>query len=192
MMVELERRALTTDLLASRGNALAVSGLGSATWDLFAAGDHRNNLYTWGGMGLAVPLTLGLALSQTERRILCITGDGEMMMGIGSLAVVANQAPTNLSILVLDNESFGETGKQTGLTAGPTDIESISRGSGISQTCTVRERREIADLAQFLFHQTGPLLAVAKIAHKDAPWALPEKDGASIARRFREAVISRS
>src|SRR5918992_1072381 len=118
----IQRRALVADLLKLRGNALVVPGLGSPTWDCFAAGDSPEYLYSWGGMGLCVPTALGLALAQPNRRILALTGDGEMMMGIGSLAVVADQAPVNLAILVLDNESFGETGRQTGLTASKTDI----------------------------------------------------------------------
>ncbi len=189
MIDSLERRPLVAEVLGERGDALVVAGLGSPTWDLFAAGDRPENLYTWGGMGLALPTALGLALAVPERRVLCITGDGEIMMGIGSLAVVANQAPENLAILVLDNESFGETGQQRGLTAGPTDIAAIAAGAGISATMTVRAGNQVADLAQFLFAAVGPRLAVAKIALTEEPWALPEKDGATIARRFREAIM---
>jgi thiamine pyrophosphate-dependent acetolactate synthase large subunit-like protein len=107
---KIQRRPFVAELLKRRGDALIVAGLGSPTWDCFASGDRPEYLYTWGGMGLCVPTALGLALAQPSRRILALTGDGEMMMGIGSLAVVADQAPSNLAILVLDNESFGETG----------------------------------------------------------------------------------
>lgn len=184
----IRRRELVSALLARRAGALVVPGLGSPTWDCFAAGDSPEYLYSWGGMGLAVPTALGLALAQPGRRVMALTGDGEMMMGIGSLAVVAAQAPENLAILVLDNESFGETGRQTGLTAAGTDLCGIARGAGIARTLTVTALDQLDDLAELMFAAPGPGFAVAKIALTEEPWALPEKDGAVIARRFRAAI----
>jgi len=182
------RRPFMAELLAHRGNSLIVTGLGSPSWDCFAAGDSPEYLYSWGGMGLAVPTALGVALSQPDRRVLCVTGDGEILMGIGSLGVVADQAPVNLAILVLDNESFGETGRQRGLTSGRADIAAVAKGFGIARTVTVTEHGAVSELAELLFKAPGPVLAVAKIALTDDPWALPEKDGAAIARRFRAAL----
>ena len=124
---KIARRPFVAELLRHRGDALIATGLGSATWDCFAAGDSPEYLYSWGGMGLAVPTALGLALAQPGRRVVAITGDGEIMMGLGSLAVVGDQAPSNLAILVLDNEKFGETGRQRGLTAGRTDIAAVAK-----------------------------------------------------------------
>jgi phosphonopyruvate decarboxylase len=185
---KIARRPFMAELLAQRGNALIVTGLGSPTWDAFATGDNPEYLYSWGGMGLAVPTALGVALAQPGRRVACATGDGEMLMGIGSLGVVADQAPENLAILVLDNESFGETGRQRGLTSGRADIAAVARGFGISRTLTVTEQDAVGELAEFLFKVAGPVLAVAKIAMTEDPWALPEKDGAAIAHRFRAAL----
>ncbi len=182
------RRKFVAELLALRGSTVIVPGLGSATWDCFAAGDSADYLYSWGGMGLAVPTALGLALAQPSRRVLALTGDGEMMMGIGSLAVVADQAPSNLAILVLDNESFGETGRQTGLSAQKADIAAVARGFGIAHTFVATSHDDLPTLAKLLFEQPGPSLAVAKIALSEDPWALPEKDGAAIARRFQVAL----
>ena len=115
---KIARRPFVADLLARRNKPI-VCGLGSPTWDTFAAGDSPEYLYSWGGMGLAVPTALGVALAQPARRVVCVTGDGEMLMGIGALGVVADQAPANLGILALDNESFGETGRQAGPHRGP-------------------------------------------------------------------------
>ena len=185
---KIARRPLVAELLQHRGNALIVTGLGSPTWDCFAAGDSPEYLYSWGGMGLAVPTALGLALAQPGRRVVAITGDGEMMMGLGSLAVVGDQAPKNLAVLVLDNEKFGETGRQRGLTAGRTDITAVAKGCGFRATMTVTEQGAAAELAQLLFKKPGPVLGVAKIAVTEDPWALPEKDGATIAHRFRTAL----
>jgi thiamine pyrophosphate-dependent acetolactate synthase large subunit-like protein len=185
---KIARRPFVAELLRHRGNALIVTGLGSPTWDCFAAGDSPEYLYSWGAMGLAVPTALGLALAQPGRRVVAITGDGEMMMGLGSLAVVGDQAPKNLAVLVLDNEKFGETGRQRGLTAGRTDITAVAKGCGFRATMTVTEQGAAAELAQLLFKKPGPVLGVAKIAVTEDPWALPEKDGATIGHRFRTAL----
>lgn len=185
---KIQRRAFVSDLLAKREGTLVVPGLGSSTWDCFAAGDSAEYLYSWGGMGLAVPTALGLAMAQPDKRILALTGDGELMMGIGSLGVVADQAPANLAILVLDNEHFGETGRQTGLTANTANLIDIAKGFGIKQTMAVTDHSAVGDLAEFLFKTPGPVFATAKIAISEDPWMLPVKDGVAIARRFRTAL----
>ena len=182
---KIQRRPFVAELLKHRGDALVVPGLGSPTWDIFAAGDTPEYLYSWGGMGLAVPTALGIALAQPGRRVLALTGDGEMMMGIGSLAVVADQAPANLAILVLDNESFAETGRQRGLSGARANLCRVAEGFGIARTMLVTEQERMTELVPFLFATPGPAFAVAKIAITDDPWRLPEKDGATIARRFR-------
>ncbi len=185
---KIDRRSFVTELMTHRGSGLVVTGLGSPTWDLFAAGDQPENVYLWGGMGLAISTALGLALAQPSRRVLAMTGDGEMMMGIGSLGVVGDQAPSNLGILVLDNERFAETGRQKGLSAGRADLCAIARGFGIAETMLVTEQGKAAELAEFLFKRPGPVFAVAKIAVTEDPWRLPEKDGATIAHRVRTAL----
>jgi len=139
-------------------------------------------------MGLCVATALGLALARPERRVLAMTGDGELLMGIGALAVVGAQAPQNLGILVLDNEHFGETGRQPGLTGMRTDLCAIARGVGIEHTLEVTAMDQIDALAELMFGTPGPTFAVAKIALTEHPWALPEKDGAVIARRFMTAA----
>ena len=187
----IRRRELVSALLARREGALVVPGLGSPTWDCCAAGDSPEYLYSWGGMGFCVPTALGVALARPARRVLALTGDGEMMMGLGSLAVVGAEAPVNLAILVLDNESFGETGRQPGLTGMRADLCAIARGAGIEQTLTVTAMDQLDDLAELMFRRPGPAFAVAKIALTEEPWALPEKDGAVIARRFRAAIEGR-
>jgi phosphonopyruvate decarboxylase len=184
----MNRRELTGALLARREGALVVPGLGSPTWDCFAAGDSAEYLYSWGGMGLCVATALGLALARPERRVLAMTGDGELMMGMGTLAVVGAQAPANLGILVLDNEHFGETGRQSGLTGLRADLCAIARGAGIAHTLDVTAMDQLDDLAELMFRTPGPTFAAAKIALTEHPWALPEKDGAVIARRFMAAA----
>jgi thiamine pyrophosphate-dependent acetolactate synthase large subunit-like protein len=187
----LDRRDFTAALLAKREGALVVPGLGSPTWDCFAAGDSDDYLYSWGGMGLAVATALGVAMARPERRVCCMTGDGELMMGLGSLAVVGAERPANLSILVLDNEHFGETGRQPGLTQS-LDLVEMARAAGIRATMHVTAMEQVDELAGFLFSAPGPSLAVAKIALGDHKLTLPEKDGVLIADRFRRAATAAS
>src|SRR6204780_1182012 len=113
----IDRRDLVRQLLIDRGDLLVVPGLGSATYDVAAAGDHGLNFYLWGAMGGTAMIGLGLALAQPERRVAVITGDGDMLMGIGSLATIGVKEPRNLAIVVLDNASYGETGMQPSHTA---------------------------------------------------------------------------
>ncbi|MEM9060043.1 MAG: thiamine pyrophosphate-dependent enzyme [Pseudomonadota bacterium] len=185
----LDRRAFTAAVLAERGGALVVPGLGAPTWDCAAAGLGAEALHSWGGMGLALATALGVALARPERRVLCLTGDGEIMMGLGTLAVVGAQAPANLTTLVLDNEHFGETGNQTGLTR-TLDLCAIARGAGIRHTMAVTAMEQVPALTDLLFRQPGPCFATSKIALGDYPMILPEKHGPSIASAFRSACLA--
>lgn len=130
----LRRREVVKMLLDQRDSGmLIVAGLGAPTWDVTAAGDEPLNFPLWGAMGGAVSIGLGLAIAQPTRRILVITGDGEMLMGLGSLATVSIQSPSNLAILVLDNERYGETGMQATHTAGNVDLAAVARATGFSE-----------------------------------------------------------
>src|SRR4051812_49502642 len=128
----LDRRAVVSALLKDRGDAIAIGGLGASTYDIAAAGDHDRNLYLWGAMGGAVMIGLGMALAQPKLPVVVITGDGEMLMGMGSLATVGLQKPGNLSIIVLDNEVYGETGGQASHTGGSPHLGGNARRCGNS------------------------------------------------------------
>ncbi len=182
------RRPAVAAILAERGGALVVTGLGSATYDAAAAGDDTSNFYYWGGMGLTAMTGLGVAMAQPDRRVLVITGDGDMMMGVGSFATIAALSPANLSILVLDNEQFGETGEQAGLSAGKANLEEMAKGAGIDQTMTVDGSADRAGVLKLLYETAGPVLCVAKVAKGNEERVLPSLDGAYLARRFREAL----
>ena len=192
----LDRRALVAGILDRRGDAAVVAGLGSPAWDCHAAGDSPLNFYFWGAMGGAAMLGLGVALAQPARRVLVVTGDAEMLMGVGSLATIAAQAPSNLALLVLDNEAFGETGRQAGLTGGKTDIAAIARGAGIDAAFTVGGEvseegsagTDIEALAGTLFAEKGPVLCVAKIALSAESGSYPPRDGVLLQARFRAAL----
>lgn len=185
----LRRRAVVKQLLAQRGDALVVAGLGAAAWDVTAAGDTPLNFPLWGAMGAAVPLGLGLALAQPSRRVLVITGDGEMLMGLGSLATVATQRPANLAIVVLDNERYGETGMQLTHTAGGADLGAIAAASGIPICRTVSDEKGLKSVIPQIQKEAGPLFVNIKVRAEDLPLVLPPKDGAYLKDRFRLALL---
>lgn len=198
----LHRRPLVKALMAdATDDLLVIGGLGQCAWDITEAGDRPTNLPLWGGMGGTVMMGLGLALAQPKKRVLVITGDGDMLMGIGSLATVATQQPANLAIVVLDNAKFGETGNQATHTAprglGPkdrgagTDLEAIARGCGIADCATVRDEDEVAQLVKDARTKAGPIFRNVKIMVETLPLVMPPKDGAHLKDRFRQAVLGR-
>src|SRR5579864_9203787 len=140
------RRDLVRRLLRDRGDLLVVSGLGSATWDIAAAGDHPLNFYLWGAMGGTAMIGLGLALARPDRRVAVITGDGDMLMGIGSLATIGVKAPKNLAIVVLDNAHYGETGMQTSHTKSGIDLPAVALACRFRQARAVSRIEEAADV----------------------------------------------
>lgn len=185
----LQRREVVNALLAERGELLVVAGLGAPAWDATAAGDNPLNFPLWGGMGGAVMIGLGLALAQPNKRVLVLTGDGEMLMGLGSLATVGVSRAKNLSVVVLDNEVYGETGKQSTHTAFGVDLAATAKACGFSVTSTVTEEKDIAPLRAAIHDGAGPMFAQIKVAAEQMPLVLPPRDGAHLKNRFREALL---
>ena len=170
-------------------NVLVVTGLGSTNWDFTAAGDRDLTFPLWGAMGGAVPLGLGLALAKPEYRIVVATGDGEMLMGLGSLATVAGKSPKNMAIVVFDNEHYGETGMQASATAHKTNIEAMANGCGISVTGTVRNDEELNSAIPQILKEPGPSVFVIKVRAETLNFVLPPKDGSYLKDRFRRALL---
>ena len=184
------RRALVKKLMDERPERLlAVSGLGSCTWDLTASGDDARNFCFIGAMGQAGPFALGLAMAQPDKRVLLFTGDGEILMGLGVLATIANQAPENLAVLVMDNEAYVETGGQPTATAGRTDLELVARGAGIATTATVAQDSEFDRLRSLAFTAPGPVMVNVKVVAEPLPLVFPHSfDGVTAINRFKDAA----
>jgi thiamine pyrophosphate-dependent acetolactate synthase large subunit-like protein len=185
----LERRAVVATLLSDRQDAVVVSGLGASTYDIAAAGDHPRNFPLWGAMGGAVMIGLGIALAQPKLPVLVITGDGEMLMGMGSLATVGLQKPANLSIVVLDNEAYGETGGQTSHTAAAADLVGVARACGIADSRTLDTMAEIEAFVPLLQNvAAGPRFARIKIDPANLERVLSNRDGMFVLTRLRGAL----
>jgi thiamine pyrophosphate-dependent acetolactate synthase large subunit-like protein len=185
----LERRSVVGSLLADRKQAIVVGGLGASTYDIAAAGDHDRNFYLWGAMGGAVMIGLGVALAQPELPVVVITGDGEMLMGMGSLATVGLQKPGNLTIVVLDNEVYGETGGQASHTAGTADLVGVARACGISDSRAISTMAEIETFASSMQDvASGPRFASVKIDSANLERVLSSRDGQFTVTRMRGAL----
>jgi thiamine pyrophosphate-dependent acetolactate synthase large subunit-like protein len=185
----LERRGVVSGLLTARNDAVVVGGLGASTYDIAAAGDHDRNFYLWGAMGGAVMIGLGVALAQPKLPVVVITGDGEMLMGMGSLATVGLQKPTNLTIVVLDNEVYGETGGQASHTATTVDLVGVARACGISDARAIATMADVEAFAPVMQDvSSGPRFASVKIDGANLERVLSSRDGTFIVTRIRGAL----
>jgi thiamine pyrophosphate-dependent acetolactate synthase large subunit-like protein len=185
----LHRREVVKTLLAQRGDALVVAGLGSTAWDCTAAGDSPLTFPLWGAMGVAAMVGLGLAIAQPARRVLVITGDGEMLMGLGSLATIGVQAPRNLAIAVIDNERYGETGMQATHTAHGVDLAAVALGCRFASARMVRDAKELDAARVSLLAGDGPVLVQFKVLAEKLALVLPPHDGVALKERFRRALL---
>ncbi|MEI7806679.1 MAG: thiamine pyrophosphate-dependent enzyme [Hyphomicrobiales bacterium] len=187
--VMLERRAAVAALLGNRPDDLfVVTGLGSTTWDVASLGESERDFYLWGAMGGAAMIGLGIALAQPKRRVLVLTGDGEMLMGMGSLATVGIQKPKNLAIVVFDNGVYGETGMQPSHTQGGVDLLKVAEACSIGARLDVYDEAGLRDLAKRLAGLDQTLFARVRIAADDPPRVLPTRDGVELKQRFRRAI----
>jgi thiamine pyrophosphate-dependent acetolactate synthase large subunit-like protein len=180
----MRRREVVKKLLENRGELLVIAGLGSTAWDITAAGDSPLSFPLWGAMGQAAMMGLGLALAQPERKVLVITGDGEMLMGLGSLATIGVQQPENLSIVVIDNERYGETGMQATHTANGVDLSAVARGCRLKILSG-----DPGEIRNAIHASTGPNFAAVKVQAEKIPLVLPPREGALLKARFRRALL---
>jgi thiamine pyrophosphate-dependent acetolactate synthase large subunit-like protein len=181
----LDRRKAVATLLKDHGDHLVVCGLGSPGYDVHAAGDHDANYYLWGAMGAAALMGLGLAQARPERNVLVITGDGEQLMGLGGLATIAVAKPRNLTIVVIDNGHFGETGMQRSHTGHGLDIASVAQACGL-EARVLRSLKEIEALrAELRRKPKGPRLYVIKVKAENVPRSLPPRDAVHLKNRLR-------
>jgi thiamine pyrophosphate-dependent acetolactate synthase large subunit-like protein len=185
----LRRRAVVERLIADRGDMLVVGGLGAPSWDLSAAGDHPLTFPLWGAMGGAAMVGLGLALAQPARRVLVVTGDGEMLMGLGALAAIGVTSPANLAVVVLDNERYGETGMQATHTAGPVDLAAVAAACGFPLARTVRDEPELEAALPAVRAGEGPAFFDIKVRAEELPLVMPPKEGEHLKDRFRAALL---
>ena len=158
----LQRREVVAELLKNRENIIVVTGLGSPSYDVMAAGDHELNYYLWGAMGGAAMVGLGLAISQPDYKVLVITGDGEMLMAMGAFATIAVQSPKNLSIVILDNGHYGETGMQLSHTGKGVELSKVANSVNFDWSERITTMDAVRDFHERIYR--GNALNCASIA----------------------------
>jgi thiamine pyrophosphate-dependent acetolactate synthase large subunit-like protein len=183
----LDRREFVAHLLADRGDLLVIGGLGSPTYDVAACGDHPLNFYIWSAMGCAAMVGLGLALARPDRRVAVITGDGEALMGVGSLATVGVKQPRNLAIVVLDNAHYGATGMQPSHTKAGIDLATMAKGCRFRNVAEVSELERAVEMRALIHGSEGPTFILARVAADDPPRVYPSLDGHATKYRFMQA-----
>jgi thiamine pyrophosphate-dependent acetolactate synthase large subunit-like protein len=177
----------TRQIAAALGKDPVIASLGHPAYDLFATGDRDTYFYTWGSMGLASSIGLGLAMAQPDRRVVVLDGDGSLLMNLGSLATMGWVKATNLVLIVLDNALYGTTGGQDTATAHGADLEAAARAMGISATATVKTLAELDRAIARTRAEAGPWVIVAKV-EESAPTMKPPQDCVFIKQRFMAAL----
>ena len=184
----LDRRRAMRTLLDGRGDLLLVTGLGSTTWDAAAIGDDARNFYLWGAMGAAAMVGLGLAIARPERRVLVVTGDGEMLMGLGALATIGVERPPNLALTVFDNGHYGETGMQPSHTDSGVSLCGVARACGIDAVFDITDAAALRSFTAQLRDFDRTIFARIAIHADEPPRVLPSRDGVFLKNRFRQAL----
>ena len=184
----IDRRTFVKSLIQACPNALVVAGLGSSTYDLYAAGDRPNNFYLWGAMGGAAAIGLGLALAQPDKEVIVLTGDGEQLMGLGMLATIGAQQPANLTLVVLDNGHFGETGMQHSHTSLGTDLVGVAKATSFKLAAPIARAEQVQEIQRAVQSKSGPTLFQVRVKAEELPKALPMRDGVAIKNRFRAGL----
>lgn len=188
----MHRRDAVRALFDPRGDVLVVVGLGTSVGDMVTTnGEHPLNFCMAGAMGGACAMGLGLALAQPEKRAVVITGDGELLMGLSSLATIGAKRPANFALVVTDNERYSETGGQRTVTADGVDIATMAKGAGFRDTMVVREEGQLTAARKMMREAPGPVCIVLKVDPENLPAVARTRDGAWGKNRFREALLGK-
>lgn len=183
----MDRRALVARLLDDRGDLMVVTGLGSATYDVAACGDHPLNFYIWSGLGCTPSVGLGLALARPDRRVAVVTGDGDVLMALGSLATIGVKQPANLSVVCLDNGHYSATGMQPSATSAGIDLAQAAAACRL-RVEAVSDLSRADELRTLLHAGRGPIFIHARVDADDQKRIFPSRDGVAIKHRFMQAA----
>lgn len=183
-------RAAATRLLAGRlTNEVVVSNLGQASLDLQQIADRPLNCYTYGAMGQCSSIALGIALARPDVRVVCLDGDGSLLMNLGSLCTIATEAPRNYVLVVWDNEVHQTTGGQPTATSARSGLAAIARGAGIEKALEVRTEEALRAAYDRMLAEDGPFVVCVKVVKGRAEGRF-DRDVVGHARRFRQALAA--
>ena len=165
---------------------LVISNIGFPSQEWYSLGDSDTNFYMLGSMGLSSSIGLGVSLT-TDKKVISLDGDGSVLMNLGTFVTIANQAPANFILLIIDNEAYGSTGDQPTYTSGVTSLAKIARGAGIQSVHEVEGLAVTETLADCLITD-GPHVIVAKAVPGSPKKSAIPLSALFIRDRFRAAV----
>jgi thiamine pyrophosphate-dependent acetolactate synthase large subunit-like protein len=171
----INRQELARDLVGSLTGQLLVTGLGNSSFDIYAAGDRPENFYTRGSLGLGPSVAFGLARGRPDDQVICVDGEGAVLMNLGALSTIGRYAPTNLICVILDNQAYQITGGQPTHTGAGTDLAMVARGCGIESTATVESLDAFTPTFKRFLGEPGPHVLVAKVDQSRAGGYQPRK-----------------
>ena len=164
-----------------------IGGIGNTHFDLWAAGQRPHNFYMLGSMGLAIPIALGVALAQPQRRVIALEGDGSLLMQLGALGTVMRVNPANLAIFVWDNGAYQITGSQPTLTAAGVDLVAMAKGAGLARSTWSLDQAHFDCLVDEALKGAGPMFVGVR-TDSAPPAGVTERDAARIRIRFMDAM----
>ena len=184
------RRFEATQLVSRlAGESPIVSNLGPTSSDLWHSGHRDRNFYTYGNMGLCSSIALGMAMG-TDEQVISLDGDGSLLMNLGTVASIGREQPKNLTVIVWDNEKWGQTGGQTSHTGTGTDLEKVAQSCGISHTKTVTDLEDFeAAVSEALVSSDGPHFIVAKIEESGGTTSVAPVEPELTLYRFRDTFV---
>jgi thiamine pyrophosphate-dependent acetolactate synthase large subunit-like protein len=183
----INRQDAMHEVLEILDDQLVVTGLGNVALDLYAGKDRPLNFYTSGAMGTAISIAFGLAMAQPERQVLCLEGEGSLLMNLGALATIGKYQPPNLSVVIFDNQLYQITGGQKTHTGSGTDLSAVARGCGVEQAALVSSLEDFRSEINRTVGRDGPHILVAKVDQTLAEGYLPRK-GVLYKYRFMRAL----
>lgn len=188
----LDRSRAVPLLIGKHEDFLIVAGLAGAAKDIGNLTKESPNTFLLGGaMGGAAMVAAGLAITQPDKRVLLVTGDGELLMALGSLATIGAVQPKNLAIVCVDNECYGETGDQPTHTSFGIDLKATAEACGIKTTRLVTSEAEMAEASALLRQSNGPVFVLLKVTGAPPPQYSRNWQASETKTAFRKALLGK-
>ena len=167
----LDRKAAIPKLIGDSNRFLIISGLAGPAKDIgFLTKESANTFLFGGAMGGALPTSLGLALARPKDKVMCVSGDGDILMSLGSLATIGSLKPRNLIIICVDNSLYQETGGQKSHTGLGVDLEKVSIGCGFPLTLSITNEEELLKGSTIIDNALeGPIFILLKVNEAKPP-----------------------
>ena len=187
----LNRKAAIPKLIGDSNRFLIISGLAGPAKDIgFLTKESANTFLFGGAMGGALPTSLGLAMARPKDRVMCVSGDGDILMSVGSLATIGSLKPRNLIIICVDNSLYQETGGQKSHTGLGVDLETVSQGCGFPLTLSITNEEELLKGSTIIDNDLeGPIFILLKVNETKPPQYSRNWNASQAKIKFRQNLL---